>query len=361
MNAPFAHGLQAESFDESEALDTLARADRPERAFLRAAWFLSGPYPATSIAIARAPSGKPLAAFPLRPRSIGPRALGLRVNEITGPYWPMRGVPVDRDTSAKVLAQALDNAELKAALGMVFRLGPALEDDASLKLLREAAGLAGWRVLSKTVSNLFALDLAALTAGGAWPSTKGQQKDRWRVRQLEKTGPVSLAPFTGTDWTLAVRDSIAAIEAHSWVGQLEQGADTKFMDPDLRATWEEIARDPELGAMIRGSVLCVGDIPAAFTFGLDCGTTRYCIANNFDQRFAKHSPGRILLYDDFTRAAQRGVTWLDWGLGDAGYKQQMGAQAAGTFVDLLFVRGPLLARALRPVWERPLREHGVPA
>ena len=361
MNAPFSHGLKAETRSGSETLDALAHAERPERGFLRAAWFLSGPAPATQIVVARSTSGTPLAAFPLRPRPVGPAVLGLTVSEVTGPYWPMRGVPVDRSASASDLAGALDNRELKAALGMVLRLGPALESDASLQLLRKAASLAGWRVLSKTVGQLFALDLAKLSESGAWPSSKGQQKDRWRVRQLEKTGPVSLASFSGQDWSLAVRDSIAAIEAHSWVGQLDEGADTKFMDPDLRATWEDIARDPALAAMIRGSVLSVGETPVAFTFGLDCGTTRYCIANNFDQRFSKHSPGRILLYDDFTRAAQRGVQWLDWGLGDAGYKQQMGAEPAGAFVDLLFVRNPFLARALQPLWERPVHHQASSA
>ncbi|MEO0589237.1 MAG: GNAT family N-acetyltransferase [Pseudomonadota bacterium] len=353
MNAPFQHGPKdTGALSEAVILDALASLERPERAFLRAAWFLAGPTPASRIAIARSQAGKPLAAFPLSDKSVGPSELGITVNQIAGPYWPMRAVPVNADASIEALAGALRDKALRKALGPAFRLGPALEGDPSLQLLRKAADEAGWRVLSKPVSELFALDLAALTASGTWPSTKGQQKDRWRVRQLEKTGPVSIERFTAASWTLSTRDSIAAIEAHSWVGQLEEGGDTKFMDPDLRATWEGIARDPVLAEMVSGSILRVGDTPTAFTFGLDSGTTRYCIANNFDQRFAQYSPGRILLYDDFTSAAERGIVWLDWGLGDAGYKQQMGAKPAGAFVDLLFVQSPLLARALRPLWER---------
>lgn len=355
MNAPFrpdtAPGPDTTT-SEADALDALARAERPERSFLRAAWFRAGPAPATRIAIARAPTGRPLAGFALRPRAIGPARLGLTINQIAGPYWPMRGVPVDATAGVDELAAALRAPTLTRTLGPAFRLGPALEHDPALATLREAMQRAGWRVLSRPISELFALDLAALTASGSWPSSKGQQKDRWRVRQLEKTGPVRIDRFTGTDWTFATRDAIAAIEGHSWVGQLDEGGDTKFLDPALRATWEDAARDPVLAAMIRGSLLWVGDTPAAFTFGLDCGATRYCIANNFDQRFARHSPGRVLLYDDFTSAAARGIAWLDWGLGDAGYKQQMGAQACGGFVDLLFVRGPLLAAALRPLWGR---------
>ena len=346
MNAPF----KPEAMIEANAIDAIASAEQPERAFLRAAWFLSGPEPATQIALARDASGKAIAAFPLRPKRIGPAKLGLKVNQIAGPYWPMRGVPLDAQTKPGVLAAAFGDKAFAKELGPAFRLGPVLDADAALETLQEAAKSAGWSVLSKPVSELFALDLAALTASGTWPSSKGQQKDRWRIRQLEKTGPVRIEHFTGLDWCDATRDAIAAIEANSWVGQLEQGGDTKFHDPALRATWEGIATDPALAAMIRGSLLWVGETPAAFTFGLDCGTTRYCIANNFDQRFSKHSPGRILLYDDFTSAASRGITWLDWGLGDAGYKAQMGAEPSGSFSDLLFVRNPLFARILRPLW-----------
>lgn len=353
MNAPFQHRLKpGTAASDAEALDALAQAERPERAFLRAAWFLSGPEPATKIAIARDMRGHPLAAFPLRKKPIGPSQLGIGLNQIAGPYWPMRGAALDASTPVEALGKALTSPLLARTLGPAFRLGPALESDPSLNTLREAAAFANWSVLSRPVSDLYALDLAALSASGEWPSSKGQQKDRWRVRQLEKTGPVRIDAFTGLDWTQHTRDAIAAVEAHSWVGQLEEGGDTKFSDPAMRKTWEEMSRDPALAAMINGRILWVGRIPAAFTFGLDCGDTRYCIANNFDQRFSKHSPGRVLLYDDFTAAAARGIKWLDWGLGDAGYKQPMGAHNAGAFVDLLFVRNSLVARALRPLWER---------
>jgi CelD/BcsL family acetyltransferase involved in cellulose biosynthesis len=102
--------------------------------------------------------------------------------------------------------------------------------------------------------------------------------------------------------------------------------------------------------MIHGSILWVGDNPVAFTFGLDCGDTRYCIANNFDPRFRKHSPGRILLYEDFQAAAARGVRQVNWGIGDGGYKREMGAEAGAQALDLLFVRNTALAMLAKPFW-----------
>jgi len=59
-----------------------------------------------------------------------------------------------------------------------------------------------------------------------------------------------------------------------------------------------------------------------------------------------------LLYDDFTGAAERGLARIDWGLGDGGYKRQMGAEEASSVSDLLFVRGAALAAILKPLWMR---------
>ena len=345
MNAPFSIDT---ALNAKRVFDQLAQADDPRRGFLRARWFAAGDAPASEHVIVRDPSGKPLAAFPLRNKSIGP----IKVKQVAGAYWPFRGVPIDVKANTDALAAALQDKATTRALGQVWRIGPVVDDDPSFQKLKAAAETAGWHALSRPVGSLFELDLIALTGSGKWPSTKGQQKDRWRVRQLEKTGPVTIKHFTGEDWDDATRDAIATIEANSWVGQLEQGGDTKFHDPALRRFWEGIADDPAIAQMIRGSLLHVGDIPAAFTFGLDCGDTRYCIANNFDQQFHKYSPGRVLLYDDFTSAAKRGLARIDWGLGDGGYKRQMGAEETSSVSDILFVRGGLQAAILRRVWQR---------
>ena len=169
---------------------------------------------------------------------------------------------------------------------------------------------------------------------------------------MEKSAPVRTEYFTGADWSEKTRDAMARIEANSWLGTLEDGGDTKFRDPALRATWEDAANDPALAAMIRGSVFWIGEDPVAFTFGIDCGHARLLIANNFDMNFKKESPGKVLIYDDFLKAAERGSEWMELGLGDAGYKSDMGAEEVGAFVDLMFVKSPLMARALRPLWER---------
>ena len=259
---------------------------------------------------------------------------------------------MDASATPQELATALGDKALSRTLAPAFRLGPVVRDHASTRLLSEAMRLAGWSVLTKPVGQHFGVNLAAKLAEGNWPSTRGQRKRRWHVRNMEKIAPVRFEYFTGADWTPATRDAMARIEANSWLGTLEDGGDTKFRDPALRATWEDAAKDPALAAMIRGSLFWIGEAPVAFTFGIDCGPARLLIANNFDMNFQKESPGKVLIYDDFLKAAERGIAWMDLGLGDAGYKTDMGAEEVGALVDLMFVKPPLMARALRPLWER---------
>lgn len=332
---------------EAALIDALAAADAPERRFLRARWLTSGkPLPGAVFAAA-SPDGAPLAGFALAERRLGP----LTIREVAGGYWPFRGVPLASGASLGELADAL--ARNKDRLGRIWRLGPVVSGDPALELLRSAAASAGWHAIERPLGQLFELDLAAQAEAGPWPSTKTQRKNRWRKRRLEEDGgPIRTEFFTGADWTAAQRDAMAAIEAASWVGKLETGGDTKFLDPEARSYWEAVSADPHLAAMICGSVMWIGEVPAAFTFGLDTGEVRYCIANNFDERFTQFGPGRVLLYDDFARAAEMGTKRISWGVGDAGYKGEMGAEAGPQLVDLLFVRGNLLRWLLKPLWAR---------
>lgn len=329
-------------------IDALAEADDPRRAFLRARWFAASANPTLQTTLLHDPGGVPLLALPLVRHGFGPAT----IRQVAGAYWPFRGIPTDSRASVEMLTVALSGRDARRALGQAWRIGPVVAADAAVTRLREAAERAGWHCLERHVGALFCLDLVALQTTGNWPSNKGRQKDRWRVRQLEKTGPVRIETYTGCDWTSATRDAMAAIEAASWVGQLAEGGDTKFHDPSLRRFWERAAQDPVIAAMFRGAILWVGETPAAFTFGLEAGDTRYCIANNFDRRFEKFSPGRVLLYHDFEDAARRGLARIDWGIGDAGYKGPMGAHADSPVSDLLFVRGSLFAGVLAPVWRR---------
>lgn len=327
-------------------IDAIADAGESRRAFLRHAWYEAGG--AEHWAAARRPGGEPLAAFPLTSQRRGPAT----IRQVAGCYWPFRSVPLAPDAGEDELAQLLGDRSIRTALGRVWRWGPVYGDDPAARRIAAAARAAGWQVLEKPLGVCFELDLAALRERGEWPSRKTLRKNRWRKRRLAEAGEVACRFGTAADWTAADRDAMAEVEANCWLAALDGGGETKFRDPQQRRFWERCAEDPALSKMLFFSLMTIGGAPAAFTFGIEAGDARYYVANNYDERFARFGPGRVLLYDDFERAAERGVTRISWGSGDAGYKSEMGARPGPEIRDLLFVRGALLAALLAPLWRR---------
>ena len=333
----------------SSSLTGVAGAAAPVHSFLRAAWFRAGAGgPRLSTLVARRADGALIGALPLAPRGKGL----LRVNEVPGSYWPYRSFPVARDASDAELAALLASPAARKALGPVWRLGPILADDPTGARVAALAGDAGWTVLKRRLATSYVIDLKRLTADGPWPSTKTLRKNRWCERRLAEQGELEFRTVTGPAWNDGAFSILAAIEAESWVGAKADAPDTKFLRPESRRVWEWAVKDPVLAAKLSCSLLHVGGVPAAFTFSLESGATRYYIANSYSERFAGSSPGRILLYRDFQQAAAAGTEKIGWGAGDPGYKSEMGAEPGPEILDYLIVRSGVLAALARPFWER---------
>lgn len=330
-----------------EALDRLAGSLDLDHGFLRAAWFQAAG--ADSTLLVTGADGAPLAAFPTT--RAGPAAIGARA--VVGAYWPFRTVPISARLGAAQLEAMLADPRARAALGPLWRMGPFYEDDPAGARLIEAAPKAGWTILTRSLGNTFMLEVAELRAQGPWPRPSTLKRIRNYERQL---GEVSYERISGSDWSPAVFDALAEIEAASWIASRTDGSGAKFLNASSRAFWEKAAADPVLAEMMSALILRVDGTPAAFCFDLNVGTLQYSIAGSYDAAFAKLKPGKIATYRNIEWALERGITRIDWGAGDGGYKSEIGAVKGPRIVDCLFVRNAFVASMLRPRWERPVND-----
>jgi len=331
-------------------IDTVAQGAGDSHRFLRAGWYAAavetyGGAPRTLVV-----EQGGAAALTLPMVALGPRVLGFA--QVPGCYWPFRGFPVVQGASDGVFAAAVEELARRVRC---LRIGPAYDGDASVMPLVEAARAAGWTVTSRFIADSYLLDIAELRAEGVWPRTSTLKKNRFHEKHLAEHGALDWSFVTGADWTGGAFDDLAAVERNSWIASATDGSDAKFTPGGHGAFWRAAARDPVLADMLWAAVLQIDGRPAAFSFDVNAGALKYAVANSYDTRFAKQSPGKLLYYRNLVRAIDDGMTRVDWGAGDSGYKQTIGAAPGPTIRDWLFFApgvSATLGRALAPLWRR---------
>ena len=335
------------------AIDQVTGAGPPERSFLRHGWYAAaidayGGRPRTLI-VTDEESRRPLVALSIV--DVGPR--GLRLGCVPGCYWPMRGVPAAQDATPAAWTA------LVSTLGRsvrALRVGPVPDGDPAMAGLLTTARARGWTTIDRVVAQGWLLDLTAPD----WPRGSTLRKNRFHEKHLAAHGAIDWRFLGGADWPAAF-DLLAEVERASWIATATDGRDAKFSSDAHGGFWRAAARDPVLAAAMSAAVLTIDGRPAAFSFDLDAGTTRYAIANSYDPAFAKHSPGRLLQYRNLARARAMGIERVDWGMGDAGYKQAMGATAGPLLRDWLLLRPGLPALLGRMMAERWRLSGAMPA
>jgi CelD/BcsL family acetyltransferase involved in cellulose biosynthesis len=331
------------------AIDVVAARAAPAHAFLRYGWYAAAlaAYGGHARTLLVEEDGEPTLALPIT--AIGPS--WLKLASVPGSYWPFRSFP---------LATGAVDATLKVALttlaGTVngLRIGPVYDDDAAATPLIAAARAGGWTVLDRFVADSWLLDMAALQADGIWPRGSTLRKNRFHEKHLAAYGEPEWRFLNGADWPAAF-DALADIEQASWIAARTDGSDAKFTTTGHGAFWRAATLDPVVAGMLRAALLTIDGKPAAFSFDLDAGDLKYAIANSYDPAFAKHSPGKLLYYRNLVEASGRGIARVDWGAGDSGYKQVIGADRGPTIRDWLLLRPGLPAfagRFARGAWAR---------
>ena len=331
------------------AIDTVAEQAPESHRFLRYGWYAAAlaAYGGDARTILVEQDGVPAIALPFVP--LGPRAL--RLASVPGCYWPFRSFGMAMGTSEAAIAAAL---ALLATQVNGLRIGPVQDGDPAADALIVAARQAGWAAIDRQVGDSWVLDLAPVVDGQPWPRNSTLRKNRFHEKHLADHGALAWQFLDGADWPGGFA-ALGAIEDRSWIAQDTDRSDMKFTADGHLAFWQAAVVDPVLATMLRAALLTVDGAPAAFSFDIDTGSLIYAIANSYDPRFAKHSPGKLLYWRNLIAAMARGVTTVDWGAGDSGYKQVIGARAGAPIRDWLLLRPGVAAVAghgLRRLWAR---------
>lgn len=330
-------------------INTLAACNLAGHSFLRAAWYAArAPHRGRTLLVQRQADGALLAAIPTI--AFGP-VIG-RARKVPGSYWPLRSPLIAPDCDVFELAHGLDHSAARC-LGGVWRVGPVRGDDPAIRLLVAAAQLANWTVLGRPAGTSWVIDCDAARAAG-WPRASVAKKLRAAWRKLEAIGTPRWHYVRGPQWDTGTLEAMGQIEAQSWIARRTDGSGAKFMTPAQRALWSHALTDPVLADMLCATILMLDDRPVAFSFDLDDGPVQYGIAGSYVQDLRHLGIGKLANYRAMEDAIADGQSVMDMGVGDTGYKEEMGAVAAYDMTDLLFVRSRSAANVLAQAWGEAL-------
>ncbi len=337
------------------AIDTVAERGAQSHRFLRFGWYAAAlaAYGGQAKTLVVEQDDVPVLTLPFVP--LGPRLL--RIAAIPGCYWPFRSFG---------LALEAGEPALKAALSTLarhvngIRIGPVYDTDPAAAALIATARAQGWTTVDRAIGDSWSLDLPRAREGEPWPRTSTLRKNRFHEKHLAEHGTPDWRFLSGADWPAAFAD-LGAVEQTSWIAHATDRTGMKFTADGHLAFWQAAVADPVLAGMFRAALLTVDGASAAFSFDIDTGELLYAVANSYDPRFAKHSPGKLLYWRNLVAAQARGIRRVDWGAGDSGYKQVIGATVDAPIRDwLLFRPGlPALAgRLLGWLWRRSGQSRG---
>lgn len=327
----------------SGAIDAVAEAAPAAQRFLRYQWYAAAleAYGGAARTIVVEDDDEPVIALPFV--GVGPTLA--RVAMVPGCYWPFRGFPMHARVGTRAVDALLDTLGRSVN---ALRIGPVCDGDPTIEALLARARVKGWAALDRFVANSFVLDLTQ----DDWPRGSTLRKNRFHEKHLAEHGVLDWRFVGAGEWELAF-DAFAQVEGRSWIGAKTDGRDAKFTRTGHGRFWRAAARDPILAGMMSAALLTIKGVPSAFSFDLDCGPTRYAIANSYDPAVARHSPGKLLAYRNLVHARGAGIRMVDWGAGDSGYKQTLGAAQGPALRDWLLVRPGVpaaLARLLKGRW-----------
>lgn len=143
----------------------------------------------------------------------------------------------------------------------------------------------------------------------------GRRSD-WRRarRRAEASGPVETTILTPRPSELAdVLDQALWIEANSWKGE---AGSALACDHERASFYRRYAAAASRAGLLRLCFLHIGGEPAAMQLAVQTGNSFWLLKIGYDQRFARCSPGMLLMHDTIAAAAREGLATYEF-LGQA--------------------------------------------
>ncbi|MHC5023884.1 MAG: GNAT family N-acetyltransferase [Planctomycetota bacterium] len=197
---------------------------------------------------------------------------------------------------------------------------------------------------------------------GSFDQTLLRGLSRKRRHEVRREHRNLQAAFPGTVRFVELRRPAEVEQALTWAVAISGKTYKQHLGVGIEDSprWRAILSSAAAEGWLRAWFLLERDQPIAFLLGSVLGDRCYLESMGFLPAYARHSPGKNALFRMIERLCEEGVRWVDYGIGDAGYKRVFGT----TWDDLVTLRvyaRTNTARAARCVAAVVASAHGAGA
>ena len=262
---------------------------------------------------------------------IGHPKLGLlRVNALAGYYQPWR----------LVLAQQTHEFSVGRALGwFLVEIGWSILQLGPWPMSHEAhrGVLSALNELEMPMQQKSSEDLAIAELPTTWEQCQSDTLSRKLLRNVrsfenrlarEHRVTVRHLRHPSAEDTTHFLKAVAQIEQRSWLVDDPRGR-PRFTGHVEQRFWSELIQEwlaPQ--GYFDGWLMSADDEPISFVVAATVGSTRYVLANNYDNAWGRYRVGSQLYRRMFEEGYSRGATRYDFGTNELHYKSRWGAAVA---------------------------------
>ncbi len=108
------------------------------------------------------------------------------------------------------------------------------------------------------------------------------------------------------------------------------------------AFWKKYLENNNAQKHVNIWLVKLNSYPISYTFAIDSGLCRYSISCHYNAQFKKYEVGLLADYEMLQDSIHMGIKTVNFGDGDAEYKDRWGAKSGSQLVDYIYFRPNML-------------------